>query len=640
MANMPEVEVALALGSGYSTPIASMSWTVVDAYVEGAAGLSIERGRQDNEGQVGPSRLRVTLDNKDGRFTPEYAAGAYYPNVKKGCPIRVRVRWVVGSGTWYMRFLGYVDEWPVEWPGGGSSYSTVTISATSRMARLGRANAFRSIIEEEILYDAPKLYFPLGEPQGATTAGNIAPGRSEVLSTAQLGTGGTLEFGAGTGPGTDDKSAPILTPVDTVNGLYLKSNLTDSPHAAGDQHLQLEVWFNAGTSANQQIMTLSRGDTFPLESFGLSVFNGTLTAAWKRDNTLMAFKNASGLTTGATHHAVLKASLSGSNLTLTLIADGVSSSASPAAFGSTTFGEFRKLWVGGDVENGVFNGTVAHAAVYAQASTVLADACFVEHYHAGADGFTADGSGARIQRYARLAGIPSAEISAAPGLAIGIAHKDTTGVDPLVAMEAVRLTEDGVLFDAGSGTLTFQGRDNRYNTTSAFTLDAGTSEVQQGFTPKLDDQQVSNDVTASRPGGIEVRSINQASIDAIGYYRDSIEVLTTSDAEVQSRADWEVNRRGTPRVTVPEVKVHLNECSSSLITSLLAADIGTRFTTSGLPSQAPASSMDFFIEGITEDIGPEDYWISFNTSRPELSNVWRLDSSTYSVLDSTTVLAY
>jgi hypothetical protein len=44
-------------------------------------------------------------------------------------------------------------------------------------------------------------------------------------------------------------------------------------------------------------------------------------------------------------------------------------------------------------------------------------------------------------------------------------------------------------------------------------------------------------MAASCPNGVKIRSINSASITEYGYYRETTEILTSSGAEVQSRAD-------------------------------------------------------------------------------------------------------
>jgi hypothetical protein len=871
--SMPEVTVELALSSGYTTAAASRTWTDVTDYVEAQRGLPIQLGRPDQFSTVQPSRLSLTFDNTDGRFTPEYAAGAYYPNIKKGRPIRVSAssggvayntailadsplmylrlgesagttaedaspnnrdgtysgtytlgqaslsgtsdtstdfgggkvevtygawmdvtsftlgaiikpdsvtgtRTIVsrhsGVGCWTFRldgsvlrcyihdggsyqtvtaatpmvvgttytvgvtfndatnaaviyvngvadgsatistvtigsspirvgdgigepfdglidevslfgsmlsparmaahhaarstasrtlFTGYVDEWPVDWPGGSDAHSSVTVTASSRMARLGRSTEFKSIVEEEILYDSPVLYWPLGEPANSTTAGNIAPGRTEILTAAQVGTGGTLTFGSGIGPGTDDLTAPTLTPVDINNGLYLHSALVTPVNTNSTLNIQMECFFvpDAGQTDSRLLMVLS-GNEYTV-GYGVlrlvfdastnSVYGGAIPPGGGAGD-VTAVSAASSVTVGELNHVVLKATLNNTTkkCTAALIVNGGTAVTSTSVVnwsladsaGNVFFPTFTQLHVGGlgyvTSTYGLFSGVIAHAAVFAQNATAVTDARFVEHYNAGDNGFDSDASGARIERYARMAGIPTAEISTETGLSTSIAHKDTTGETPLSAMEAVALTEDGVVFDAGDGTLTFHARDHRYAATSAFTLDCDAGDVEAGYMPRLDDQHLTNDMTASRPEGVKIRATNDDSITEYGYYRDTVEILTTSDNEVQARADWQVQRFGTPRVTVPDVAVELTGCDSSLVASLLAAEIGTRFTVDNLPTQAPASSADYFVEGITYDIGVESFRMSFNTSPAEYADAWTLDSASRSQLDTTTVLAY
>jgi hypothetical protein len=542
----------------------------------------------------------------------------------------------VSGPSYTTLFTGYVDEWPVEWPGGTETMSTVTVTASSRMARLGRSTEFKSIVEEEVLYDSPVLYFPLGEPANSTTAGNIAPGRTEVLTTTQTGAGGTLTFGGGTGPGTDDLTSAVFAPVDGSNGLHLRSTLS-SP-LVSSQVIALEAWVVPTVQAWTQIVVgIDALTAAGIEGFFLRIDPGG-TASMAPGSGGAFVVTPGSICDGNVHHLVGKFSLSGGTLSTTFIVDGVvvgtNSAAEPAR------PQFATLLVGiGDetFNNAHYSGSASHVAVYS--GTLPTNARFIEHYNAGSTSF-GEASGARVARYARLAGVPSAEVSTETGLSTSVAHKDTTGESPVSMMEAVAETEDGVVFDAGDGTLTFHSRSHRYAASSSFTLDCDAGDIESGFLPRLDDQHLTNDMTASRPEGVKIRSINAASIAEYGYYRDTVEILTTSDNEVQSRADWQVQRFGTPRVTVPDVAVELTGCSSALVASLLAAEIGTLFTVDNLPTQAPAATTDYFVEGITHDIGVNSFRISFNTSPAEYANVWTLDSASRSQLDTSTVLAY
>lgn len=91
---------------------------------------------------------------------------------------------------------------------------------------------------------------------------------------------------------------------------------------------------------------------------------------------------------------------------------------------------------------------------------------------------------------------------------------------------------------------------------------------------------------------------------------------------------------------IPALSVDLLPCNSTLQGNLMAADIGTRLTVSSLPTQAPASSIDFFIEGYTESIGQESYRFTFNVSPVDATTdlpFWILNDATYGIYDARTI---
>jgi len=93
-------------------------------------------------------------------------------------------------------------------------------------------------------------------------------------------------------------------------------------------------------------------------------------------------------------------------------------------------------------------------------------------------------------------------------------------------------------------------------------------------------------------------------------------------------------------VRVSAVEVRLNDLPVALAQAVLSAVPGTRFTLSGLPANAPASSMDLFVEGVSDFITTTEHRITLRTSPASKYDVWILGDSTYGVLDSTTRLAY
>jgi hypothetical protein len=268
----------------------------------------------------------------------------------------------------------------------------------------------------------------------------------------------------------------------------------------------------------------------------------------------------------------------------------------------------------------------------------MTDSRVQQHALSGLTGFRGERSDQRISRLAGYAGIPAGEVTVESGLSTSIINQDTTGQVPISLMQAVSDTEGGVLFDAGDGQLTFHARSHRYNAVSALTL--GGTDLQVTLEPRLDDQDLVNDITASRDGGVSVRVVDTPSLNEYGTYRDDITLLTTDDNEVSDAAYWRLYNGSTPQVNVPTAETELAAATIAQTTAVLAREIGDRVTLSGLPSQAPAAAMDFFAEGISEVITGSSHRVTFNLSSASQSGVWQLDSATYSVLGTSTRLAY
>lgn len=78
MATHPTVE--LKVGS---------TWTDITGYVRYQDMIEIQRGRSAESSQTDTSTCSMTLDNRDGRFSPRNPSGAYYGSIGRNTPIRV-----------------------------------------------------------------------------------------------------------------------------------------------------------------------------------------------------------------------------------------------------------------------------------------------------------------------------------------------------------------------------------------------------------------------------------------------------------------------------------------------------------------------------------------------------------------------
>lgn len=529
----------------------------------------------------------------------------------------------------FHRFTGYVDEWPLSWADPSATSADIQLTASSRQARMARGTELRSVIEQEYLEDDPKAYYTFGDAEGTVFAGNVAAHTQPTMSALGVGSGGGIVFGQATGPGTDGMTAATYTRVDANNGFYMRALPNEDLVELNDDDLLIECFFNTSTVGSTLVSLVADSGSAQLgiSSLGKLTGSGTLFGT-----VFFLIASAATVSDGATHHAALRQSKTGGFITSELFLDGALAATDTS---SADWWPKTRLYAGGSAP--VYAGVLAHIAVY---NTVVSDARILAHAQAGLTGFSGESSDQRIQRIARYAGVPATEVTVETGLSTSITNQIMDSATPLELMRNVAKTENGVLIDTGDGDLAFHARSHRYNASSAFTLSGNGQAMDSDLAPKLDDQGVANDITASRANGVTVRAVDQASITDIGVYRDQLDLLTTSDNEVYDAAFWALNQRATPVVRVPVCTVNLRNASSALKTAVLSAEVGTRITLDNLPAQAPASSMDFFIEGITDNVTAESYRVSFNLSPASLSGVWQLDSSTYSVLGTSTRLAY
>ena len=245
------------------------------------------------------------------------------------------------------RFDGYIDEWPLEWPGGGDSEATSTVTALDLQSRVGRMRTFGSVIAETYALNAPLWHFPLSEAAGSTSAGDIR-GTDGTLKVAQYGTGGELTFASGTGPATDGTGAPMFAPVDSNNGIYLSGATVARPNLATGQTLAATFQSSAAGVA-QAIVQWNDSWSYTIHlgtnSSGQAV--ATFTDPWWPANN-RTVTSASIYADGRTHHIAVTIQNTAGTHTMRLYVDGVErgSAGTWSAGGAFTYA-FNLLRVGG-----------------------------------------------------------------------------------------------------------------------------------------------------------------------------------------------------------------------------------------------------------------------------------------------------
>jgi hypothetical protein len=629
---MPDTKVEVAFDSGYATPAASRTWTDVSTYVELTESdtIKITRGRPDEFGNTEPNKLDLVLDNSDGRFTAENASSPYYPNVKIGRPIRVTTTL---GGVDYIRFVGYIDEWPVEWVG-SSNRSLAQITAQSRMARLGNGVELRSMSTEEINDQAPHDYWTLGEPAGASRA------QSEIADISNLVNAdpdNPVVFGGEAGL---IESSDTGVTFSTIGDGFLRGELSSSVHNSGGDAIAVSAWIHGPLDSSGFYIKLI-GDAEFSGPTGVYTFRLKVTAGGtyevsindvEQTEIMFASFGPNNDASGTAQHVagVLDTNAGKTRLTLYVDSDPVST----VTHATTDLGlSFDMISVGFNV-----NDTVSHVVVDQVPQPFDTDILF-QRFLAGY-GAIGDTTTARFERYARYAGIPSAEYSMAAS-EVTVYAVDINGTAALEAMRRIELAEGGVLFDAKDNTLTMQLRNYRYGQAiaPAFTLDAAMQQVEEGVNPKLDRSALTNEVTVTGPQGVSTVTVaDQASIDEYGISRTSIETLAYGlsevDGETQPRADWLISLYSTPHYRVPSVGVDFLALPLATQQAILGAEISSVMSITGLPAQSPASTLTQFIEGYAEEIGSASYTFDFNVSSSTGYAVWTVEDPVYGAYDS------
>lgn len=525
--------------------------------------------------------------------------------------------------TSFVDFLGYIDEWPLEWED-TDAYAKARISASSRLSRLGQSNAkFRSVVEEEILLDAPTAYYTMGEPTGATKANDSS--NNSMPTLFQVGGGTAVTFGSATGPGTDGLTAATF---------------------AGGKHLYRgEAFSVVEPSITLAIIT----STVSQNVFGFDVTTGALpywircsiTAAGKlqisRESSVGAWSitGATTVTDGLLHVVSLVCGSAATTLYVDSVSDATTGNLVTPALRSLRVGNAYEIAL--DSTGTAFTGTIAHFALF---DSTLSPARIASQWTAMGSGFAFEYPGNGITRFASYAGIPSGEVSAELGTTL-LSLIDPTGKSVVEAMRIIESTESGVLFDAPDNTLTFHDRNHRYAATVGLTLDMDLQQIENGYSPRLDRSSIINDVTATTiDETTSVHVVNASSVADYGTYEETLELATVDTEAPAQAAGWRVNVYGEPSVRVPSLEVNVAVLDSATQLAILGATVGTRMQVINHPAQAQASTADYFIEGYTKTITSTTYSISFNNSPADaFIATLMLDSATRGLLD-TNVLAY
>lgn len=606
--------VDMAFGASPDGDPALWSWTDITAYVM-VDGIPISRGRSDNAARVEPSKMTLRLINSDGRFTPENTASPYFPNVRMRVPVRVRLQLGATTST---RFTGFVDEWPIVWPGTVQTFSTVTITASSRWRRLAQSPPFRSLAEEVLTYLRPSSYYPMTEgPAALVWSDRSGNNRPDV--PIQHWEPGVRDYTSlqGDDQGAIQRKLAAFYP-STLAAPAIGGGAEIFPIAGHSPAGSATFFFYAVSSPAvlTQIVDIQAGT----EIWRLAAFPGTgimLQRSIPSPGPVGSLLFSNVVSINVTPNPIAATfTQSGSNIVIKLWSPVAEATATVPGvvptFRSVSLNEYTAP--AGDVTIGahlaVFDRALT-AAELAELKIVFLQGQFTDTSAGGTPMYYPD---RLIRARAWLAGYRNTQITTEGASAFtDYAASDAVlgGKGRIESMQVFADSAMGLLYETLDGGLGFQARTHRYVSSPWLTVDVALDEVRaDGFAPTFDDAKLVNDVTVTSRQG-RSRYFDQASIDAYGSFEKSItSVSFRSDVgdtnfSLLQHAAWLVNTESTPRVRFPTLAVDLHKRAATAAAWLAGEPIGSRLRVLHAPSQLgpQAATLDVFIEGYTETIG-------------------------------------
>lgn len=584
---------------------------------------------EPNEGSgVDTGRCTMTINNRDGRFSPRNPRSPYFGVLGRNTPLRVTIFDVGPAHDSVARFYGEVSEWPPRWTTGGQDV-WVPIEANGIMRRLGQGQAaLRSTPVRYLPDTAPIAYWPLEEGP-LSTAGTPLAGTSTmvpfvgthpsgaVVSVPQWGQGELAPWLAPTVVLSASSGLTILwgrvsmstvfTTTWTVDWVYIGA--TGAPSTTVD----VNPSYLGGATGWPQV-------TFDPPNRQVSVAMNPTDAE--------VLTTVTSLFDGYTHHIRWTVSQSGTKAAWVVYVDGTSVNSGTTATDQTVI-QIDTVALVSNATGGT-DAARGHLAVWTTppALTDAVDAAL---------GYAGETTAERMTRLCAEEDVPFFLVNASGSA--------TRVCGPQYLATLLELLRDAAAVDGG---LLYEPRDalglsyrplrDMYNQDPALALDYDASEVAPPVEPTDDDQHTRNDVTVTRRFGGSSQYVQtsgdlstQQPPDGVGRYDTTVEIGLNSDDDTANQASWLVHLGTIDEARFPRIVVNQARLGADGKTSLLAGaaqlSLGSRATIDNPPDWLPPRFIDQLARGYTETLEPYGWTIAFNCAPAAPYRIATLESS-------------
>ena len=601
------------------------TWVDITAYVmvrDESGNISITRGRRDEGSTAEQATCQLTLNNRDGRWSPRNPSGAYYGLLGRNQPIRVSVPDGLGGKSY--RFQGEVSSWPQSWdPTGTDVWTDIEASGILRRLSQGPAPA-NSVIRtaiDALSLDTLQAYWPCEDPEGSTS---IA---SALVNGSVMEFDGTPQLAEFTQFGASDP-LPTLTNAGISGGVakYDMTNVTEyqlryllAVPKGGVPDLDCVSRLTFSDLGTMVYLDIDFND--PPGGLGSYGGPGTLSVlARDGDEAELALGGTQNLTMDTRGRLLLvslEVSNNGANLALTLRAKDLVSGLEDTCTASLAGVNVSRVL------------TISMGPQTLAASAGLADTA-VGHIMLQTDitpmtelgralSPSGETAGRRIQRLCDQEQIPFEFIG---DLDDTVAMGGQDRENPLTLMQEAELADTGMLYESmpvlGIG---YRTRTSLLNQDAQLTLSYTAYNLSEIPTPVEDDRYIQNQITVTIAGVSQTYSETSGTLSTalpptgVGVYGTDVTLNLADPGEALSQAAWRVHLGTVDEPRYPEISVNLAHSSfvaqPALKQAVLGLRQGDRIVVQNMPFWLPPGDVDQVILGFTETITHFEHRLTF-----------------------------
>jgi hypothetical protein len=513
-----------------------------------------------------------------------------------------------------IEWSGNLSELPVRWDQSGND-STAPLKASGVLRRLQQGAApLKSPLYRQLIAQSPTGYWPLEDDSGATAPTSALSATQGVKPAGAVG----ATFGAAGGlPGSSQEIQ-----FSDVNG-----QLTFYPNT-GSVGTGMGVMFlfkwNTLPGTTMKGMFSIYVQNGPVRRWGFDATNTNIQlTGYDSDNNVVVTGPSTIWVEDPTKWIALQfeTEVVGANTNWALTWHSATTQSAPfwqitGSFANTIVSRCTALQI---FANTVYNGMyVAHAWIGSNAMPFVTNA-----FAAVANGYIGELAADRVARLCREENVIA---YSEPGTSTPMGAQAVNSLIPL--LRECEATDMGVLYEDGFG-LGYRPRSQRYGKTIDITLDRSQGHLAEAPEPTIDDQNISNSVTASRPNGAQnVLATNDAHIAAEGQYNDSITINSADDSALPYAAQWRVFLGTRPDLRWPSVSLDFARNTLALLSAWRGRQRwGSRAVMVNEPSQVQSLAPDMIIEGVQQTLNAYEWTATANTSPAQPWDVAVADST-------------